>query len=187
MYKCTLLNKRKLTPSSRYFSVRMSKYDQTYSTCVALALLAALGAPSGGGGGWAVLAEGVLGRGGASSVLAAVSEHALVAAAASTVVKQGCLPHGWGQLAAQYAAVWVTIKSQLKMKSKYTNLKRLNNFRKNEASFLYARACTCCHLRGHCCSGAVFWGLWSCCREKAAFVLQLPSPLLHHLLLLQPH
>lgn len=34
-----------------------------------------------------MLAEGVLGRGGASSVLTAVSQHALVAAAASTVVK----------------------------------------------------------------------------------------------------
>ena len=74
-------------------------------TCVAPALLVALGAPSGGGGDCAVFAEGVLSRGGASCVLAAVSQHALVATAASTVVKQGRLPHGRGELTAEYTAV----------------------------------------------------------------------------------
>lgn len=85
-------------------------------TCVAPALLAALGAPSGGGGGWAVLTQGVLSRGGTSCVLAAVSQHALVATAASAVVEQGCLPHGGGELATQYTTVrgkWGSVKAEV--------------------------------------------------------------------------
>lgn len=52
-----------------------------------------------------MLAEGVLSGGGAACVLAAVSQHTLVAATASTVVKQGRLPHGRRELATQYAAI----------------------------------------------------------------------------------
>lgn len=52
-----------------------------------------------------MLAEGLLSRGRASCVLTAVSQHALIAAAASAVIKQGRLPHGRRQLAAQHAAV----------------------------------------------------------------------------------
>lgn len=63
-----------------------------------------------------MLTQGVLSRGGAPCVLAAVSQHALIAAAASTVVKQSCLPHGRRELAAQYTAVKGNVKSQLKMK-----------------------------------------------------------------------
>lgn len=60
-----------------------------------------------------MLAEGVLGGGGAARVLAAVSQHALVAAAAPAVVKQGRLAHGWGELAAQHAAVGAATKTEL--------------------------------------------------------------------------
>lgn len=60
-----------------------------------------------------MLTEGVLGGGGASCVLAAVSQHALIATAASTVVKQGRLPHRRRELPTQYAAVGGTISSQL--------------------------------------------------------------------------
>lgn len=52
-----------------------------------------------------MFAERVLGGGGAPRVLAAVSQHALIAAAAATVVKQGRLPHGRWELATQHAAV----------------------------------------------------------------------------------
>lgn len=65
-----------------------------------------------------MLTEGVLSRGGTSCVLAAVSQHALVATAASAVVKQGRLPHGRGELATQYTAVRGRMRSQLKGKSK---------------------------------------------------------------------
>lgn len=63
-----------------------------------------------------MLAEGVLGGGGAARVLAAVSQHALVAAAAPAVVKQGRLAHGWGKLPAQHAAVRARMKTELKTK-----------------------------------------------------------------------
>lgn len=52
-----------------------------------------------------MLAEGVLSGGGAPRVLAAVSQHALIAAAAAAVVEQGRLAHGRGELSAQHAAV----------------------------------------------------------------------------------
>lgn len=65
-----------------------------------------------------MLTEGVLGGGGASRVLAAVSQHALIATAATAVVKQGRLPHGRGELATQYTAVGGKMRSQLKIKSK---------------------------------------------------------------------
>lgn len=74
-------------------------------TCVVPVLFAALGAPPGGGGDRAVLAEGVLSGGGAPRVLAAVSQHALIAAAAAAVIEQGRLAHGRGELSAQHAAV----------------------------------------------------------------------------------
>lgn len=61
-----------------------------------------------------MLAEGVLGGGGAARVLAAVPQHALVAAAASAVVKQGRLAHGWRKLAAQHAAVGTRMEMELK-------------------------------------------------------------------------
>lgn len=70
-----------------------------------------------------MLAEGVLSRRGAPSVLTAVPQHALVAAAASAVVKQGRLPHGGGQLATQHAAVGGTVGLELKVKSE--NLTRI--------------------------------------------------------------
>lgn len=89
-------------------------------TCVAPALLAALRAPSGGGGGRAVLTEGVLSGGGTSCVLAAVSQHALISTAASAVVKQGRLPHGRGELPTQYAAVRSKMRPQSKVQSKNT-------------------------------------------------------------------
>lgn len=63
-----------------------------------------------------MLTEGVLSGGGASCVLAAVSQHALIATAASTVVKQGRLTHGRGELAAQHAAVRGKTRSQSKVK-----------------------------------------------------------------------
>lgn len=63
-----------------------------------------------------MLAEGVLGGGGAARVLAAVSQHALVAAAASAVVKQGRLAHGWRKLPAQHAAVGTRMKMAFKTK-----------------------------------------------------------------------
>lgn len=65
-----------------------------------------------------MLAEGVLGGGRAPRVLAAVSQHALVAAAAAAVVEQGRLAHGRGQLAAQYAAVKGRTPLRLKAKLK---------------------------------------------------------------------
>lgn len=61
-----------------------------------------------------MLAEGVLSGGGTSCVLAAVSQHALIATAASAVVKQGRLTHGGGELATQYTAVGGKMRSQLK-------------------------------------------------------------------------
>lgn len=64
-----------------------------------------------------MLAEGVLSGGGAPRVLAAVSQHALIAAAASAVVKQGRLPHGRRKLAAQHAAVGARTKTELKPKN----------------------------------------------------------------------
>lgn len=63
-----------------------------------------------------MLAEGVLSGGGAPRVLAAVSQHALVAAAASAVVEQGRLPHGRRKLATQHAAVGARTKTELKPK-----------------------------------------------------------------------
>lgn len=65
-----------------------------------------------------MLAEGVLSGGGTACVLAAVSQHALIATAASAVVEQGCLPHGRGQLTAQYTAVRGKMRPQLKAKSR---------------------------------------------------------------------
>lgn len=64
-----------------------------------------------------MLAEGVLSGGGAPRVLAAVSQHALIAAAAPAVVKQGRLPHGRRKLAAEHAAVGATTKTELKTKN----------------------------------------------------------------------
>lgn len=52
-----------------------------------------------------MLAEGVLSGGRAPRVLAAVSQHALIAAATAAVVEQGRLAHGRGKLSAQDAAV----------------------------------------------------------------------------------
>lgn len=63
-----------------------------------------------------MLTEGVLSGGSTPCVLAAVSQHALIATAASTVVKQGCLPHGGRELATQYTAVRGKMKSQFKLK-----------------------------------------------------------------------
>lgn len=63
-----------------------------------------------------MLTEGVLGGGGAARVLAAVSQHALVAAAAPAVVKQGRLAHGWRKLPTQHAAVGTRMKMELKTK-----------------------------------------------------------------------
>lgn len=63
-----------------------------------------------------MLTEGVLSRGGTSCVLAAVSQHALIATTASAVVKQGCLSHGRGELTTQYTAVGGKMRSQLKVK-----------------------------------------------------------------------
>lgn len=63
-----------------------------------------------------MLAEGVLSGGGASCVLAAVSQHALITTAASAVVKQGRLTHGGRELATQYTAVGGKPTSQLKIK-----------------------------------------------------------------------
>lgn len=63
-----------------------------------------------------MLTEGVLSGGGTSCVLAAVPQHALIATAASAVVKQGCFPHGRGELTTQYTAVGGKIIFQLKVK-----------------------------------------------------------------------
>lgn len=62
-----------------------------------------------------MLAEGVLSGGGTSCVLTTVSQHALIPTAASTVVKQGCFPHGWGKLPTQYTAVGGKMRSQSKV------------------------------------------------------------------------
>lgn len=90
------------------------------ATCAVPVLFAALGAPSGGGGDRAVLAEGVLSGGRAARVLAAVSQHALIAAAATAVVEQGRLAHGRGELSAQNAAVEgkTRLWSKVKLKRK---------------------------------------------------------------------
>lgn len=69
-----------------------------------------------------MLAEGVLGGGRAPRVLAAVSEHAFVATAAATVVEQGRLAHGRGQLAAQYTAVKGRTRLRLKARLRHTIL-----------------------------------------------------------------
>lgn len=91
-------------------------------TCVVPVLFAALGAPPGGGGDRAVLAEGVLSGGRAPRVLAAVSQHALIATAAAAVVEQGRLAHGRGELSAQYAAVDGKTRLWLKVKLKRKTL-----------------------------------------------------------------
>lgn len=67
-----------------------------------------------------MLAEGVLGRGGAARVLAAVSQHALVAAASPAVVKQGRLAHGWRKLPAQHAAVGTRMRTAFKTKQTFS-------------------------------------------------------------------
>lgn len=67
-----------------------------------------------------MLTEGVLSGGGTSCVLATVSQHALIATAASTVIKQSRLPHGRGELATQYTAVRGKMRSDLKVKMKKT-------------------------------------------------------------------
>ena len=78
-----------------------------------------------------MLAERVLSRGRATGVLAAVSQHALIAAAAAVllsggcvlaVVEQGRLAHGWGELSAQYAAVEGKTRLWLKVKLKRKTL-----------------------------------------------------------------
>lgn len=69
-----------------------------------------------------MLAERVLSRGRATGVLAAVSQHALIAAAAAAVVEQGRLAHGWGELSAQYAAVEGKTRLWLKVKLKRKTL-----------------------------------------------------------------
>lgn len=63
-----------------------------------------------------MLTEGVLSRGGTSCVLTAVSQHALIPTAASTVVKQSRLPHCRRELTTQHTAVRGIMKSQLEMK-----------------------------------------------------------------------
>lgn len=49
-----------------------------------------------------------------------------------------------------------------------------NTFLENQALTCHF---TCCHLHGHCCSGVVSSGLWSCCKERGVFAPLLPSPL----------
>lgn len=63
-----------------------------------------------------MLTEGVLSRGGTSCVLTAVSQHALIPTAASTVVKQSRLPHCRRELTTQHTAVRGIMRSQLEMK-----------------------------------------------------------------------
>lgn len=63
-----------------------------------------------------MLTEGVLSRGGTSCVLTAVSQHALIPTAASTVVKQSRLPHCRRELTTQHTAVGGIMRSQLEMK-----------------------------------------------------------------------
>ncbi len=75
-----------------------------------------------------MLAEGVLSRRGAPCVLTAVSQHALIATAASTVVKQGSLPHGRGELAAQYTAVRGERKPQLDAELNAIHSSKCKNF-----------------------------------------------------------
>lgn len=69
-----------------------------------------------------MLAEGVLSGGRAPRVLAAVPQHALIAAAAAAVVEQGRLAHGRGELSAQHAAVEGKTPLWLKGKPKLQTL-----------------------------------------------------------------
>lgn len=92
-----------------------------------------------------MLTEGVLSRGGTSCVLTAVSQHALIPTAASTVVKQSCLPHCRRELTTQHTAVRGIMRSQLEMKQKHRK-KYMFYFVKFKFQISQSpKASTCCH------------------------------------------
>lgn len=90
-----------------------------------------------------MLTEGVLSRGGTSCVLTAVSQHALIPTAASTVVKQSRLPHCRRELTTQHTAVRGIMRSQLEMKQ---NTEKIFYFVKFKFHISQSpKASTCCH------------------------------------------